>query len=127
MSYVKLGNLDVKQQQTEKLVLLHVADNVLEIWRNHHIEIPLKEERILKDVEIRKMIETRKCIICKTGEFRCKTTTNRKTCCIACSRVHNDNLKKEWHKNNYTERREYFKKYQKAYRQKKRELGRVEK
>ena len=47
------------------------------------------------------MIEHRKCIICPFGEFKCSSTSLRKTCCSKCSRIYIDNKKKKYFKPPY--------------------------
>ena len=61
------------------------------------------------------MKETRKCVICPTGEFTVKSTSNRRTCCTACSREHTQNIRTEYHKR--PEIKERIKKYKKIYYQ----------
>ncbi len=43
------------------------------------------------------MHEIRNCTICPTGEFRCKTTSKRKTCCTECSRKYIAEYRKKFH------------------------------
>ena len=67
------------------------------------------------------MKETRKCIICKTGEFTAKTTSKRKTCCNACSRQHIKNIQLEYHQRPdvIIRKKEYKKMYCQRQREKK--------
>ena len=43
------------------------------------------------------MKEIRKCTICQIGEFSCKITSNRKTCCTECSTMYIDKYRKKLH------------------------------
>ena len=49
------------------------------------------------------MKETRKCIICPFGKFRCSPISKRKTCSTKCSRTYMDNRKKKYFKVQYTQ------------------------
>ena len=59
------------------------------------------------------MKEIRNCVICKIEEFKCKTTSRKKTCSLECSRkLRNQNIKKIQQRPEAKERRrEYQRKY----------------